>query len=314
MNQKVLKSKSETLFPSKTENLELPSSSHEGGVLPPLSSVGSALRDKNMAQAQRVALVQQAGQRYGNRQVQRLLAPASPNLVSREIEDQFKPAGEFSLEKKLKTPKPLKVRSKDVVVTERGDYPTSTDSTTVMAMRSLDPANSIQRSDDDKGGPGAEATASYSSDSQWSLELEGHYENLLLKHLIDPKKYGLHLDLVLSPKFSFSAEKLQNSEREVSFENGATLLKTSWMSFWEQQVSLELSAFAKHTLLPELNTQAGGKAEYTIDLLKKKFGDKELTLDLKLGAAGGWTSHTEDTKKPGKFFETEGAFELKFSF
>jgi hypothetical protein len=276
---------------------------------PTLTALVQALiQEKKLAEAQQVSLMRSMGQSCSNQQVQRWLGGPGINWET-EAEDEFKPTGSLESFSALALPKPIKLKQTDVQVNSLGDYPLPSPPDTVMAWRETQPAGLVQR---EESGPSASLGTGGSLESGWKLELEGSYENLLLKNILKANKFKL--DLNLSPKLNFAAEKLNTSKGEVSLENGWMLLQAKWLPFWQRQITAEISAFAKHTFVPHLKAEYGAKGELTQNLIEKKIKDTTLSLDLKFEASGGWTSHQEETKKPGSMWAVDAGVNFKVSF
>lgn len=270
--------------------------------------VRTLIQEKKLATAQRVALIQKIGQSYGNRQVERLLVSRATE-PQREAEEDFRPSGTLASASSLKLPKSIKLKQSDVAAKRLGDYPAPAESNNVMALHESQPSGTIQR-EESKPGWSLQVEGT-SQESAWTFEIEGSYNNLLVKNLL--KKGAFQLDLNLSPKIKFAVERQNTGDTEVSLENGLTLLQAKWLPFWQRQITAEISAYAKYTLVPQLRAEYGARGELNLNLIEKKVKDTTISLDLKLGVSGVW-SYNEETKKSGIMLPIDAGLKLEASF
>jgi hypothetical protein len=272
-------------------------------------AIETAIQEQKLPRAQRIALAQRIDHSYGNRQLQRMLSNRTAESgTDSETNEEFKPTGSLECTAALKPPPPIQLSQSDVTVSAPGDYPLPSGNS-VMAMRIWQPSGAIQR---EESGPSGSAQIGTSLESGWTFELEASYENLMLKHLL--KTSSFQLDLNLSPKMVFAAEKLNMRKREISLENGWKLLEAKWMPPWQRQISAEISAYAKHTLIPHLQSEYGGKGELTQNLIERKIKNTTVSLNLKLDVTGAWKSHDEETKRPGIMWSADPSVFFKVSF
>ncbi len=153
---------------------------------------------------------------------------------------------------------PIEIPAKSLHETEPGDYPLPDDSTSAMA-KLVDGALFVQRDDNDKPHPSADAqnqnTLGLSSTpppAPWSLQGTLIYRNINIRQLKNTK-----IDFGHEPNISLTLD----SQGGFSVQEAMTLINWHWTPPWNKELEVGLQAAATQSLLPKMSSAYGGSVQ-----------------------------------------------------
>jgi hypothetical protein len=169
----------------------------------------------------------------------------------------------FDIQIPFSTPEPIDIPTRSSDEPEPGDYPLPDNSTYAMA-KLVEGAPLVQRDDNDKPHPSADAqnqstlglVSPTGPPAPWSLQGTLIYRNINVGQLTKPQNKSW-LDFGHEPNISLTLD----SQGGFSIQEAITLINLHWTPPWNKELEVGLQAAATQSLLPKLSSAYGGSVQ-----------------------------------------------------